>query len=195
MELTPLFANFLAVDMLDLDNESIIKTIKEKERTADNRSVFFDGTESSIKPLLHETSMRINGLHERFNMNEDLYHDFYKAWANVGPNQYTTAPHHHVENSDTVFCAVYYPLAEQEGCPLVFMNPNIGHTAVFRDGVYSNKKPQSIYTAPFWRIQPKTGMLVIFPSWLQHFVAVEDDIEVDREKRISIALNTRFYPK
>lgn len=193
MNLTPVFASFVATDTLNIDNDAIIKLIKERQPTNEHGpSIFFNGEEPELQKLFKEASDRILALHEMFNLREDVDNKIYVAWANYGPNQYTTEPHHHVEVPDSMFCAVYYPHAVQEGYPLVFMNPNHAQDAICRNWVFDPNKEKTIYTSQQWRVQPKTGMLVIFPSWLYHYVMMEDNIPLEKEKRISLAFNTRF---
>ena len=198
MQLMPLFANFLVTDTLDVDNDAIIKEIHAKDEATKDRkgkSIFFDGSENAIRSMLNEASKRIEKLHETLNLRSDVSNNVYRAWASIGTNQYITEPHHHLEEPDSVFCGVYYPRAVQQGFPLVFMNPNNTQDAALRHWVHDGSKQKTIYTAQQWRVQPETGKLIIFPSWLMHYVWAEDGSSLNPEDRISLAFNTRFVDK
>ena len=195
MDLTPLFPSFLGTDMLDLDNDEILKAIRKAEKNSDGLSIHFNGDEPELQKLFGEAKLRFDALHSMFNLRDDVDNQIYRAWANIGPHHTTTEPHHHVEIGDALFCAVYYPLATQVGYPIVFMNPNLTQDAVVHDWVRDQSKPSSLYLSQQWRIQPQTGMLIVFPSWLYHYVMQEDRIPLEKDKRISLAFNSRFVKK
>jgi uncharacterized protein (TIGR02466 family) len=86
------------------------------------------------------------------------------AWATICRSGAYHAPHSH---PDSAWSGVYYVDAGTECLDrplsgvLEFLDPRAGVEAV--------TAPGDPYGEPF-RIQPQTGLLVIFPSWLYHWV-------------------------
>jgi uncharacterized protein (TIGR02466 family) len=86
------------------------------------------------------------------------------AWATICRTGTYHAPHSH---SDSAWSGVYYvdSGSENPGRPLSgvleFLDPRAGAEAV--------SAPGDPYGEPF-RVRPQAGLLVVFPSWLYHWV-------------------------
>lgn len=103
------------------------------------------------------------------------------AWANVSRDGAYNAIHNH---SPALFSGVYYASAGapsttegREGL-IEFVDP--------RPGPHGGPLPTHAFNTPL-KIQPETGMILVFPAWLLHFVHPY----YGAEPRISIAFNMR----
>ncbi|MDX1433392.1 MAG: 2OG-Fe(II) oxygenase family protein [Gammaproteobacteria bacterium] len=103
------------------------------------------------------------------------------GWANVSWKGSYNKPHIH---PDAMWSGVYYVDAgsSPEGQPdsgiLEFLDP--------RSGIDVLKVPGMPYSGNF-RVKPESGMIVLFPGWLYHFVNPYQGDDL----RISIAFNVR----
>jgi uncharacterized protein (TIGR02466 family) len=113
-----------------------------------------------------------------------LYRFAAEAWVNVNGRAAFNAPHDHPG-----FCwsGVYY-VATPEGQSdrsgqIEFLDPrtNIADMAV----------PGSAFFQPKFRMQPKAGALIMFPSYLRHWVYPNDS----EEARVSVAFNLKYFRK
>lgn len=99
-----------------------------------------------------------------------------EAWVNINRNGHYNTAHVHPNN---VLSAVIYIRVPNDSGRIVFENP----TSAVHYPVDSSKE---IFNGTFW-IQPKPGDIVVFPSYLRHYV----EANKSNEPRISIALNFR----
>ena len=96
------------------------------------------------------------------------------AWANINRKHDFNHPHYH---PNCYFSAIYYVAAEENCGGLVFNRPDLqGHYIT----TYS-----SAYTEKCYRINPKSNLLIVFPSYLNHYV----EPNLSDTARISIAMN------
>jgi uncharacterized protein (TIGR02466 family) len=103
-----------------------------------------------------------------------------KYWANV--NQYSHFNRQHI-HPGCILSAVYYAKCSDNSGEIVFLNPpyNImGYSWANSITDYNN------YNSTEYKIFPEEGLLVVFPSWLEHYVGVNQDKSQDR---ISISFN------
>ena len=77
MDLTPLFPSFLGTDMLDLDNDEILKAIRKAEKNSDGLSIHFNGDEPELQKLFGEAKLRFDALHSMFNLRDDVDNQIY----------------------------------------------------------------------------------------------------------------------
>jgi uncharacterized protein (TIGR02466 family) len=103
------------------------------------------------------------------------------AWANVSGSGHFNMPHIH---GGSFWSAVYYvSVGEGEGGQLVLHDPRMPALRMHSPGLrFKGAGPE--YSA---RIEPKAGLLLLFPAWLSH------SVEVWRGSgtRISVAMNIR----
>lgn len=100
-----------------------------------------------------------------------------QAWANyIGLNE----SHHRHSHSNSVISGVYYVNARAESDRIKFFNP-IGYRGYdFGTENFNN------WNSDFWWFPVETGVIVCFPSSLEHMV----DVFADNYTRVSIAFNT-----
>jgi uncharacterized protein (TIGR02466 family) len=100
-------------------------------------------------------------------------------WININRKNNFNYPHFHPRS---LFSGVYYVNAAADSGNLVIKRPDIQEHYV--------DNFNSIYTQKNFCITPKTGLFVVFPSYLCHFV----EQNLSEEPRISIAINFDGVP-
>ncbi len=102
-----------------------------------------------------------------------------KAWANIQDQIGYNEPHVH---PFSLFSAVYYLKVSDKSGSICFKDPRPGlQNHIFASS--SNPPPPNNFSSI--KIKPKEGLLLIFPSWLEHFT----EVNYDSTERISIAMN------
>ena len=101
-------------------------------------------------------------------------------WININPVSAFNRPHVHPKS---IFSGSYYVKSdEQVGGGIVFLHPAINFQYHINPDIVTDWND---FTSGTWRIQPKPGDLIIFPSFLNNYV--EPNL-LDSD-RISIAFN------
>jgi uncharacterized protein (TIGR02466 family) len=192
MQLTPAFSSFLAVDALDIDIISIEKYCYDLMKRDTGRKASNDGgyqsnnlnfdLESPLKPLFQQIEERANGLHSSLMLKKPLRQKIENAWINVNKRGDYNIPHVH---PGMCFSGVFYVKAPKDCGDLFLRNPasSLVHVIV---GTCVEQYNQ--FTAPEVRVSPEARKLVIFPSWILHYVTANQS----DSDRISIAFNTVF---
>ena len=104
-----------------------------------------------------------------------------QSWATITRK---SESHHHHDHPNTIFSAVYY--AQAEGGLLEFsFKPRIREGYNFTYKI----KDWNSFNSVTWRIEVKTGDIVIFPGWISHGTT-ENDVDVDR-----IVIGANFFVK
>ena len=104
-------------------------------------------------------------------------------WANINEHRDFNKAHLH-PNSDWSFA--YYVKVREDSGGIVFCDPRVRRVMKVQDDIlidYSNGSQHTIYT-----VNPLNGKLVIFPSYLEHYV----EPNLTQETRISISGNIRY---
>jgi uncharacterized protein (TIGR02466 family) len=195
MQIEPIFSNFLAIEeSLGLDNNIIESYCRNNLKQYPsphginqsyifNNSHGFDYITNDIKPLIDIVSDKMNELHKIFGCSDLYQQKVSEAWINLNECKNTAHPHQHIGN---FFSAVYYVKSNPTSGVLNFLSSDTAkqyaidyfkHPPVITNWNNYNMTHQWVY--------PKSGLLVIFPSWVNHYVDVRDD----KEDRISIAFN------
>ena len=194
MDIVPLFANYLAFDQLNLSNRRDLTNFCRKQVEIDklkindnvSQSLFIDPKEPIIEELGKEINKRFDWLHKERNFNDKWEQRIQKFWINVNNNINISTPHRHPES---FFSAVYYPDVGDSPGSITFLNPNNQLSYVIRPEMVEKYDE---FNAASQAIIPQTDMLIIFPSWLWHFVNHEID---PTGERISIAFDSMIVNK
>lgn len=114
------------------------------------------------------------------------------GWANICQFGHYHAPHAHPESH---WSAVYYVEAGSQASPPAALGPSdrpLSGVLEFLDpraAAHGTSGPSDFFGSPV-RVVPQSGLLVVFPSWLMHFVhPYFGDVD-----RISISLNISLHP-
>ena len=102
------------------------------------------------------------------------------AWANKNnKGHWNTRHHHHSQTASIFLSGVYYISVPDSSSIIRFWDP--------RGSLIKNFLDQEYYfnADPFQSIQPKNGMLLLFPPWLEHDVTPN----THSDSRYSIGFN------
>ncbi len=112
-----------------------------------------------------------------------------EGWVNINPKHGFNVPHDH---PGYTWSGVYYVVVPEKKDPksrsgsIELLDPRTNTAAMASDIAR-----QSGYFSPKRTLTPKDGMILIFPSYLRHWVYPNDE----DENRISMAFNFKFAPK
>ena len=186
MDLKPIFASFLATEIIPVDCDKILQYCIDTEKA--NPHYHTNGWQSGqLTEDIPELNAYINTKIPHF---ADLYRLSDKAnpkisdfWINRNgsgaQNAYNAEPHIHANHWISF---VFYPKADENTAPLILDNPNrIVEYAVPSELIREDNNWNSHRLA----IKPVTGLLVAFPSWILHWM----DQSPHPQDRYSIAEN------
>jgi len=196
MKFQNLFSSFVAVDQLenDLDNDAIVDFVYERRK--DDSKFKWAGAYSSghlpldllekepLKALVEQMDIRIRRVRDTIGIRNDVPHRIVNYWANIfeptGANHIPAHPPH--IHANYFLSVVYYPKAGERAGDLTLMSP---FNAVEATMPFKHINEFSSWTASRWLVKPEPAKLVIFPSWVMHYV----NTNLGDEDRISIAFN------
>jgi uncharacterized protein (TIGR02466 family) len=188
MKIDTLFTSFVATDMLDInsiDNAAVvsfcIQHVKEYQTSPNQNRIYDEHWSGILNPLYNSINERLAFFHKEYEFNDNLKFKISSAWTTVDSSVTISSAHCHPRS---VISGVYYPLASENGGTLEFINPIPTHEWVI-DNTRMIKNYNPFNGSLFWN-KPKTGMIVFFPSWLQHYVKPAEE----ESPRISIAFDT-----
>ena len=170
---SPVIETELDLDFNDLTNKIVSGSETESGRLYSNRGgwqsddnfMFRDG----LRPYLDKIDRHVNDTcHECY----DYSFKYNNSWVNVNTKGNYNVAHQH---AGATLSAVLWIQAPEDCGDIVFYHP-AGYSLV--PEIYDDLEPN-------WRYTPKQGSMLIFPSYLYHFVAESET----NDKRISIALN------
>jgi uncharacterized protein (TIGR02466 family) len=186
MQIQPIFNNFLAAEFLDIDNNALSIYCKEKykEQQELNPSLgcFLDLSAAETKPLMDAINQTLGFLHRDLGFIKEARQEITSAWINVNNNPLIDGAHSH---GGFFFSGVYYVKSDQNSGCINFLNPNREVVSTFLPSM--TVAPNSFNCATI-RHPPFPGKLLIFPSWLIHYV----EHNLGDSDRISIAFNTKI---
>lgn len=159
---------------------------RSNQRGWHSEGTLFSRPEESFRTLCAAILRAVAEATQRVSPDFDpaLYRFAAEGWVNVNGTSAYNAPHDHPG-----FCwsGVYYvatPASPTERSGNIeFLDP--------RTNVADMAVPGSAFFQPKFRMQPKAGTLIVFPSYLRHWVYPNDS----EEARISVAFNLRYMRK
>ena len=103
-----------------------------------------------------------------------------QLWVNIAPKGAYQEIHQHNAylNNNIASGTIYIDVKDDSG-DFVIYNPN-------RDNIY--RLPKSNKYNDIYRVQPKNGLLILFPSWLEHAVSINKNIK----DRIAVSFNIKL---
>ena len=144
----------------------------------------FDLKNQSLKNFITEISNNIGSAIK--DMNWDLDSQIVRItnmWAIINKERAFNERHHHGNSS---LSAAYYVKAEKNAGDLIFFDPrqaNVFHHPTSKEANSLNCQVQSV--------TPRSGTLVLFPSYLEHKVAEN----LSNEERIVVSFNISLINK
>jgi uncharacterized protein (TIGR02466 family) len=190
-----LFPSFLSMDQLNdqLDNDLIVKWCYDQYNNCSQpkikggwQSTHLDlglSQDSAIKPLFDAIDNNVKYIKQEIGVSLDVPHNIVNFWININePGNFlldSNTPHVH---PGYFLSCVYYP----KGAP---KSGNLYLLAPFNGVVESIPAEYLVHSTGFcdtrWSVTPEPGKLIMFPSWLMHWVTPN----YSDEDRISIAFN------
>jgi uncharacterized protein (TIGR02466 family) len=183
-----MFSSFIATDIIKIDNDSLEKYCREQITisTKDNQSERLNITSKELMPVSAAVLFACNKIFKDIGFSDEYRLNISRAWTNINNSVYVDEPHMH---RDSFFSAVYYVKASgnKDNGTLDLLSPDQSSRNVINPNIIKNFNS---FNSDKWRIIPETGKLVIFPSWLLHYVTAN----VSGQDRISIAFDTCLEP-
>ena len=106
----------------------------------------------------------------------------YESWMNILTMNGSVGVHRHYES---VISAAYYPYVDEGSAPIVFVSATEGYRML--DVQHTAPNAPGKYTSNVERVEAKTGQLVLFPGWLQHYVPPNKT-----NLRITLSFNAKY---
>ena len=191
-------------ETLDIDNEILSKVILEKEKTEPNTVLSNSGgwqsssdlhVSKSFGYIVDVVANNFKPIYEDHQYIDGMGLHVSSLWANVNRKTNFNTQHLH-SHCDWSFC--YYVKAPENCGPIIFVDPRVRRVMrppgrlLKNRGEWDSNSP-SLFDE--YRVEPKEGKLIIFPSWLEHFV----EPNLSDEPRISmsgnILLGIRVFPE
>ena len=177
-----IFSNFIAIEQLTIDNDSLLEYAKkETQQGSSLQSRFLDLSIEPIKSLSLIVQDKFNELHTTIGLSATYSHIINNAWININNNINIDSAHCH---PGYVFSAVYYINTNDNCGDLIFINPDKGLCHSIHPALVENF---NLLTSHNYRTIPKAGTLIIFPSHLEHYVQAN----ISNSLRVSIAFNSQ----
>ena len=162
-----------------------IKSLQKKDRAGINKSNFLGGHSKNFDLELEQPRFFINSISPQLNsvfadMGWDTKNQEVKItgmWAIINKKNASNSIHIH---SNNYISAAYYIKAPKNCGDIVFYDPRFAATYRYPKISKTNKLNSNIVS-----FQPKEGMLVLFPSYLQHSV----NANKTNQERIVISFN------
>jgi uncharacterized protein (TIGR02466 family) len=126
--------------------------------------------------------LRINQLQIALDFKENLNHEIIDAWININKHKDFNNTHKHIGST---FSGIYYVKVPENSGVIEFTNPMSELPYVIGDWMI---KEYNFFNSKTWKVNPEEGKLMIWPSWLLHYVKPN----LSNDDRISIAFNTRI---
>lgn len=185
MDINHVFSDFIGVSHLSLDNDKLYVEMLTLLQNNLQESIPLDSPNNSLtlQRLLQEVEKSFYNISKEVYCLADPYHVYlHSAWVNRDSVEPIVEPHEH---AGFHLSAVYYVKANENKSKLTFMTPH----ARIADKYPSTRENCVIdtfneFNSSRWNVPSKEGMLIVFPSWLTHYVT-----NCDEEPRMSIAFN------
>ena len=175
-----------------VNNESLAKVITNRSLAESSRELSNVGGWQSNDDLAEDAQFTdlISFVRQKLlkvalhnNYIDELKFIIVNMWANINKFRDFNKAHLH-PNSDWSFA--YYVKVTEDSGGIVFCDPRVRRVMRVQDDIlidYSNDSQHSIYT-----VNPLNGQLIIFPSYLEHYV----EPNLTQETRISISGNIKY---
>ncbi len=194
MKLNNIFTSFVIVDYLtNIDNESIINyalnlKTNGKSKSHSNKlgwqSANLDLSSPLFDTLFKEINSRVKEIHDEIGLKKNLENKLSAAWLNINKMGGYHVQHKHM---DATLSGTYYLTGVESGAEgnIVWKNPT---SIDYHMPPHSTVENFTNITSGCYSEKPEKGKLVIFPSWLEHYV----EPNLTDKNRISIAFNTQI---
>lgn len=179
------FATPVAVyDLSNFVSEDINKVLQSIGYTQNDLVDGIRGTQDpskmpELKPLYDKFQECVNEYTDEIGIERTR---IYESWMNILTMNGSVGVHRHYSS---IVSAAYYPYVDEGSAPITFVSSIEGFRML--DVEHDNRKGHGKYTSNVQNIQSKTGQLVLFPGWLQHYVPPNKT-----NLRITLSFNTKY---
>ncbi len=169
-------------------NQNLLLVVEEEQRkdpqglNRSNKLGWHSATNLHQKPELQDLISIINN--QTFKIIQEQKWDLANSqliidncWAMVNYKYGFSKVHSH---SNSIFSGVYYISTPEESGNIFFIDPRPGKTVL-----QPPLQEVNLWTTQQVSYQPRTGMMLIFPSWLWHGV----EPNLSNQARVSISFN------
>jgi len=134
-----------------------------------------------ISKLCTEVNKKFKEVFTQLNYNDEKYNvEISNFWININRKEHSNSSHNH---GNSLFSAIYYVKTPNNCGNLVFKR-NID--PICRLEYPDFYKKMNSCNGKSWSVQPEENKLVIFPSWIYHYVQTSNS----EYQRISMAFNS-----
>jgi uncharacterized protein (TIGR02466 family) len=178
---------------LDLNHEEIAKFMRQHLHggASDKYTSYFDQRQNSRmnkdmpcrRQMINAMIACCDTYAKVRNMDTERLHDHGEpdCWF----SEYVDGDRHTLHNHPRALLAgTYYPYADEDSCDIRFRHPACGQLSMV--------EPWNTESADFdfviHRLQPKTGMINIWPSWMEHEIGPQKKVPKERS-RLAISFN------
>lgn len=176
MIIEPLFSNFIASDIVDVDCDKITEYIKTVEPGLPLR---LDTPE--LSEIVGYVNSKIHDFSKAYGLTSKANPRLTTIWANRNNAREPLKPHIHGTHWISV---IFYPEADMDSPDLIIKNPI---TEIMEYAVpYQFQEYATPYNRGRITIAPKKGLMIAFPAWCQHWVDPECPHD---SNRYSLAFN------
>lgn len=138
---------------------------------------------------IHENIEFKNLINELYNIQLEIFKDEYldgepflgNMWANINPPQGLNMPHTH---PNSLWSGVYYVKTPKNCGDLKIEDPRMMSYMV-KPKIKIKPENLPLHLIKFISFQPIAGRIIMFPSWLRHYVEINNSNDL----RISISFN------
>ena len=179
---TPLYKESLSLNNKEMASYCYTLQKDNKGRTISNiggwQSDDLKGIHKPFEKLIDTIIIKGNSLAQTLDMNKVR---LYNIWVNINGYKDTNISHSHTHS---IFSGVYYVNVPNNGGNIVFEHPT--YDTIQYDWNHDSVKSWNAYNSSLWTQVSKTGDILLFPSWLKHYVKPNLN---KKEKRISLSFN------
>ena len=188
-----IFVSTVAVDTLDIDNEAAKKfcyDLKERQGETSQYSNYggwhskqLSGHIPELNELFVHVQARLEALHGVFNFRDNLKLNIDNCWVNINGKGHANTPHTH---RGWTFSGVYFVNGQEKCGDLVLVHPSQQFPYHYTEEPFKEDSIEKSLQTVHYKCEP--NKLVIFPSWVQHYVLPN----LTDEDRISIAFDVNL---
>jgi len=171
---TDIFSKVL--DTAESSNEEVFFYLDQSRTTPDDLN-----TRECFAPLVNHIEKKAERFSEEVLGVRKSDIALHSMWSNI---HNSGSKHHYHQHPNAFLSGVYYPYIPECKKPgnIVFVDPRQAKNMVYADFF----KSSCISNRNIW-VTPETGLLLLFPSWLEH--GTDPFIGFDDQKRVSISFN------
>lgn len=189
MNINNIFSSFLAVDSLSMIDNSELKRYSNELRMKEIgviksnyggwQSDILTVPNSQISLLVEEILKRAEILKSLLGIKEEYTLFLTNLWININQKSNFNRPHIH---PDSILSGVYYVDCVPDSGQIVFLHPSIAQKILIDENAIGSFTE---FSSASNTVDAENGKLVIFPSWIEHYV----EPNLSDQERISIAFN------